>query len=200
MGNSWFFRSFVDALTSEFTEEQKVVTSNGSTLLKNVPKVAPKAYLHYLFSPLGEKQINYMEGELAYSLPEELRAFYRQMNGLKLFGGAMYLNGLRTDSARTVEANNQQPFDILLPNSLNHAYHIPNTIYLGAYKFDGSVIGYNVADGSIHRQLKTDKVRLNTWASMSEFLDSEYRRLKTLFDEDGLKKEGVTATTPATYH
>lgn len=200
MTNKTFFKNFKDKLINMYPEEDRFFTDNGSVLLKNVPMVAPMAYFHYIFSPMSEKQVDSLETVMAYPIPEEIRLFFLEMNGLKIFCGTLYINGVRTNSARTAEANNQQPFDIVLPNSLAHGYHVPNTIYLGGYKCDGSIVGYNIEDGSIHRQLKTNKEKLNVWPSLPAFLDSEFFRLQALFDQNGLKKESVNATTPPTIH
>lgn len=194
-----FFRDFKSKLISEYQEKDRYKTSNGTILLKNIPQVAPLAYLHYLYSPLSKEQVDSLERNFAYQLPEEIRQFFLEMNGVNIFNGSLYINGLRTDLSRTTEAVIQQPYDIVFPNLQGHEYHLKNTIYLGAYGYDCSLIGYNVEDGSIHRQLKTNKEKISNWRSLTEFLAMEYLRLQELFDENGIKKEGAASTIPPTY-
>lgn len=195
-----FFRDFKSKLISEYDEKDRYTTSNGTILLKNVPQVAPLAYLHYLYSPLSKEQVDSLEEKFAYQLPEEIRRFFQEMNGINIFSGSLYINGLRTDLSRTTEAVIQQPYDIVFPNLQGHDYRLKNIIYLGAYGYDCSLIGYNVEDGSIHRQLKTSKEKINNWRSITEFLSMEYLRLQGLVDENGIKKHGWESTIPPNYN
>ncbi|KZN60046.1 hypothetical protein N474_25250 [Pseudoalteromonas luteoviolacea CPMOR-2] len=189
-------QEFTINLLNEFSDKDKVETENGSTLIKNIPVVAPRAYLHAVYRALSDDDIGVVEADVGITLPDELKCFYKSSNGLKLFGGAISLYGLRDDNSRSIDSSLQQPFDIVMPNALGHNYRVPNTIYIGSYKDDGSIIGYNLKTGAIHRQLKTDTFKINHWTSLSDFLNQEYKRLSGLYKEDGLQCEGVTDTTP----
>jgi len=106
------------------------------------------------------------------------------------------LYGLRKDNARTVLATIQQPFDISLPNNTSFRYHINKAIYIGGYKYDGSIIGYEIKSGQVFRQSKLDKKVLNRWDNLNEFIFSEFERLSSLIDVNGNKREGVKSTVP----
>ena len=146
---------------------------------------------------ISKNELKELAALVSYPLPETLKAFYMTVNGLALFGGAINLYGLRKDRARTVLATIQQPFDIGMPNNTGFVYHIKGVIYIGSYQCDGSLIGYNTADGSIFRQMKTDKKVLNEWTDLDTFISNEYDRLATLIDEEGNDMEGATSTVPA---
>tara|TARA_R110002060_G_scaffold75685_1_gene85508 strand:+ start:914 stop:1513 length:600 start_codon:yes stop_codon:yes gene_type:complete len=187
---------FIEFLKEKLPVSLQVITENGSILLKNVPNIAPSAYLHSLYAPLNSKDLSELEAAISYSLPEELKQLYQTVNGIDLFCGTLYLYGLRKDNARTVLATVQQPFDISLPNNTSFGYHINKAVYIGAYKYDGSVIGYEIDTGKIFRQSKSDKKILNRWNDLNEFIYSEFDRLSTLVDENGSKQEGVKSTVP----
>ena len=189
-------KEFLEKLKEKLPDGLQFITENGSILLKNVPHIAPKAYLHSLYAPLEAKELHELEATISYPLPEELKQLYKIVNGIDLYCGTLYLYGLRKDNARTVLATIQQPFDISLPNNTSFGYHIKKAIYIGGYKYDGSVIGYEIESGQIFRQSKSDKNVLNRWSNLNEFIFSEYERLSTLIDLNGNKQEGVKSTVP----
>ena len=170
-------KQFVESLKARFAGPLQKITDNGSCLLKNTPDIAQLAHLHSLYAPLSKSELEEFAALVSYPLPEALKAFYMTVNGLALFGGAINLYGLRKDRARTVLATIQQPFDIGMPNNTGFVYHIKGVIYIGSYQCDGSLIGYNVTDGT--------------------FISNEYDRLATLIDEEGNDMEGATSTVPA---
>ncbi|WP_111978706.1 SMI1/KNR4 family protein [Algibacillus agarilyticus] len=190
------FIEFIRLLKEKYIDSPNITTENGSVLLRNVPDIAPKAYLHSLYAPLDESEIEDLEAQISYALPEELKQFYMTVNGLDFYCGTLYMYGLRKDKARTVLATIQQPFDIAMPNNTSFGYHISRAIYIGAYKYDGSVVGYDIDNGKVFRQSKSNKEILNQWADLHEFIYNEYDRLFKLIDVNGNKQKGVKSTVP----
>ena len=191
------FTELIKQIKDKHSNDENLITDNGSTLLVNIPQIAPMAYLHSFYSGLNESEIEQLQALIAYPLPKELKSFYMLFNGLRLFGGALSFYGFRPNKVRTIMATLEQPIDIELVNITTFDYHITNSVYIAYYQDDGSIVGYSLENGKIFRQSKSDKVILNSWNSLEEFIQLEYNRLSTLIDDEGCEKAGVTSTTPS---
>ena len=59
--------------------------SKGSIGIANIKSVAPLFYLHKIYSPLKDKEIESLENLFGSTLPNKMRAFYKFANGVRLF-------------------------------------------------------------------------------------------------------------------
>ena len=170
---------------------------NGSVLVFNLPKVAPKAYLHDVFRSLDASEIELIEVEIERGMPGWLKGFYGTVNGINLFSCSISIFGLRENFNRDFESNSCQPFSIRTPNIIERMPFSGDAIFIGSYNWDGSLI-YCSGDGSpeIYRTERDTFKVLNTWSSLDDFIFQEYNRLLPFFDSQGGEVDEDVPTTP----
>lgn len=149
----------------------------GTTLIAHSPEIAPEAYLHSLYPPLDDEQIDVIERELQKPLPASLRRFYGRHNGVFLFQDTS-IYGLRTSYRRSdFDAMLEQPFDVVALNT----YSRPRcggqeTIFLGSRN---DVTEYAACNpfGEIELYSKATGERLReAYAGVLEYLVREVER------------------------
>jgi hypothetical protein len=105
-----------------------------------------------------------------------------EMNGAHLFAGALALYGLRPQAARDIDSA-FLPFDIVTANAHERPIGLEGgVLVIGGYRFDGSLVTLDVANGSIRRIDRGNGARLNSWACLADFISAELQRLDALHD------------------
>ena len=162
------------------------VLEDRTRLIGRTPHVGREAWLHIVFRGLKEEEIQTLEAQLALRLPDEVRTFLAQQNGLSVFSDAMSLDGLRTSYVRAGDAA-YQPYSIVPPNIDERPAFAPDSaFFLGGYSSDGSLLYIDQAlAGRVFRCARDSGEILNEWTTLSEMLDNEVRRLAALFDMHG---------------
>ncbi len=171
-------------------------SADGARLIAHTPRDFPQAYLHAVFAPAPASA---WEG-YGLRLPEHLQALYGCCNGLMLFG-ALTLWGVRAHYARDASAQ-FQPFDLtvhhtecirtLHPLAAEKADH---RVFFGNYSDDGAAL-YTLADSPRVYVVAPDTSEpFASWASVGEFLESEYDRLDQMFTRDGYQSDDEVSTT-----
>lgn len=170
--------------------------SNGTRLIGHVPHVAPEAYFHVVYAPLNDAEIRTLEQQIGRPLPRDLKHFYGLCNGLKLFSYALAIDGLRRTNTRTGD-DAWHPFAMDVANVKERPKNVDDSfVFFGGYEWDGSTLGMSGQSREVHRCAPQSARRLNTWASLSDMLCSEVRRLSSLFNADGHKVSTEVPTTP----
>lgn len=190
-----YFDRVVEILRSYETVGVRIL-ENGTRLIGHVPHVAPEAWLHGLFPPLSATDIVRMESELGIQIPRMLSEYYARSNGMYAFSHHLYIRGIRRSFSR-VGDDAWQPFSIRTPNvdeRLRNAK--PTSLFIGGYQPDGSKLFIDVADARVYRCGKLSAKPLNEWPSFDVMLESEVRRLATLFDLQGKILNPSKPTTP----
>jgi hypothetical protein len=72
------------------------VLSNGTILLCKVPHIAPQAWFHRLYTKLPQEKIFQLENKLTNSIPEDLKDFLSNFNGLNIFSDSLSIWGVKT--------------------------------------------------------------------------------------------------------
>lgn len=97
------------------------VLQDGTLLIrKNPPRrdgLFFDAYLHEIYRGLREDQIDKLQALIGRDLPDDLRKFYQQANGMNLFAGSLSIQGLRKDYAR--DPSVRQPISLEYGNVLD---------------------------------------------------------------------------------
>lgn len=175
------------------------ILENKTHLIGKAPHIAPEAWLHTIYPPLSSTDIGSLEKELHKPLPVEYRTFLEHTNGLNVFNTTLYLFGLRRNYNRDLD-NVWQPFDIILPNTIEAPPNIKeNVCIIGGYDWDGSYLYINSTDGSVHLCKRRDSKSIFNWKSFPEMLESEVKRLVTLFDGNGQEINPDESTLPCDY-
>ncbi len=161
-------------------------THNGTRLIGHVPHVGSMAYLHSIFEPLKEEEIDQIEQEISHKLPDELKNFYRHANGGSFFL-TIEINGLRRNYNRKLNDNVYQPISIRYQNVIDQPISkTEKMVFFGGYELDGSNL-YMIDDDPRVFLCPSDNVFpvLYEWENFEFFLLSEVERLSHIFDEKG---------------
>jgi hypothetical protein len=169
---------------------------DGTLLIGKAPHIAPLAWLHCIYSPLKNTDISDLEMELNQEIPNIYKEFLLISNGLSVFNTTLSLFGKRGNYKRSVD-NVWQPFDIILPNTIEKPRNANNDIFIiGCYDWDGSYLYIDKKDSSIHL-CEVDNVRsLFEWGNFEDMLYSEINRLTKLFDNNGKEIDEEKITLP----
>lgn len=175
--------------------EQKQPT--GARLIGHVPHVGSLAYLHVLYPPLGDSEIEQLEKRVQRPIPKAYADFLRVSNGAHFFGTNLYLDGLRTSYNRSLDAP-RLPFALETANTHERVTGAPNdVVFIGGYDDDGSRLWMRPGDPQVHRCPRYEFLpTLNTWPSFEAMLEAEVNRLASRFDERGVLIDPSTPTTP----
>ncbi len=169
---------------------------DGTELIGRAPHIAAEAWLHILFAPLHQAELEELNKRVGRPVPQVLLELLLQTNGLSLFSDALAIFGLRRDFRRTADAA-WQPFDIRTANVQERPSDAPEpAVFFGSYKSDGSLVYMDPDGDQVHRCSRDSARPLNTWKSLDEMLSSEVERLTGLFDSAGRKKDPRQSTAP----
>lgn len=170
---------------------------DGTVLIGKAPHIAPMAWLHSIYPPLSESDINILEDQIKKIIPEPYKEFLKVSNGLNVFNTTLSLYGLRKNYNRDVEINVWQPFDIIVPNTIEKPIDSADKAFIiGSYDWDGSYLFINTANEKIYLCSREDITPLFEWANFGEMLNGEIKRLSNLFDRDGKELNIDSSTLP----
>jgi len=168
---------------------------NKTILIGRAPHIAPKAWLHSIHAPLSNQEINELEKDLG-TIPEDYKLFLKTANGLKVFNTTLCLDGLRKTYKRGVN-DVWQPFDILTPNILERPSNsTKNMFFIGGYDWDGSLLYFDLETNKIHLCDNDDATSIYEWDNFIIMLNTEVKRLSTLFDINGKEYDENKSTLP----
>lgn len=157
---------------------------NGTELIGHAPHVAPEAWLHLLFAPLGDAEIEDLEQSLLFPLPADYAEFLKIHNGISLFLGDVWLGGRRTSYARTGDAA-RQPFSLVSTNQEHGITAESQEMIIGGEQRIGATFRLGFDDGKVRKYKPRGRKPICVWESLEDMLASEAVRLATCFDASG---------------
>lgn len=167
---------------------------NNSYLVGQAPHIGPEAWLHIVYAPLCQEEINSL---FSSNIPKNIEyiEFLKHMNGLTLFNGVLTFYGLRNNYSR-VGDNIYQPFNIITANTIERNLNIDSeSLVFGSYRQDGSKLLIS-KEGHIARFKRENGLILNQWNNFEDFILTEVPRVFSLFNSDGIKINSKLSTTP----
>lgn len=170
---------------------------DGARMFGHIPHVAPRAWFHIMYPPLGANDIAEIERSIQRPVPSAYQNLLRITNGLTLFGGSLSLFGRRTDYSRDPAV--RQPFDLSVSNLKERPPGAKDSWFFFAfYKQDGSLAYLDDEKSPVYRGNRTmSDPKLNEWPDLAAFLSAETARLATHFDERGRPVNAGRPTTPS---
>lgn len=159
--------------------------ADGTELIGNIASRSPNTFLHRLFAPLSEDEIDQLQQRIPMELPESLRIFYRFHNGAEFFD-TVSVYGLRRSWDRTdIDAMQCNPFDLFVP-AVAYRRLSPSGDGVAVNMYDDHSYVLVEPDGSVVRvPSRSAPAVLNRWPSFEAWLTSECDRLAPHFDENG---------------
>jgi hypothetical protein len=160
-------------------------TPEGVILIGKTPHIAPRAWLHYIFPPIDDAEINLLEQEIGRIFPESLREFLELSNGINVFSDSLAIFGHRTtfDRSSTVI----EPYSIVSMNLYERPPNLPkNMLLVGSYSCgDGAFLYMDPRSGAVMRSARNDATPTHRWTSFDTMLVDEVSRLAERFDARG---------------
>jgi len=159
--------------------------ADGTELIGNIASRSPNTFLHRLFAPLSEDEIEQLQQRIPMRLPESLRIFYRFHNGAGFFD-TISVYGLRRSWDRIdLDAMQCNPFDLFVPAVANRTLS-PSGDGIAVSMYNDHSYVLVEPDGLVVRvPSQSAPVVLNRWPSFEAWLTSECDRLAPHFDENG---------------
>ena len=173
------------------------IYDDGTILVGHVPAQGELAYLHALYGPLSDSEIEFLEEKIKRKLPERLRLFYQRHNGCHLFLQNLFVYGLRRSWKRSdLDLMSRNPFDIYIPAMTTTPCSLSGQGFAISGYDDKSIV-FIETDGSVMRMSSDrDKQCLNQWHCFDDWLFSEFDRLSKFFDEYGNSALGQAELVP----
>lgn len=174
----------LEARLREVDDEGSVLTTDGVLLIrKDRPRpdgLFPLAYLHEIFAPLCEQEIQCLEQLIERQLPQELANFYRCANGLTLFSASLSISGLRKDYSR--RPGTRLPVSLEYGNTKERPSTAPcDHINLGFYSYGDGYHVWMTPSGMVYVTAGSLSESIRSWHSLWAFLDTEIDRLVAEF-------------------
>jgi len=173
--------------------------SNGAIQICNVPSIAPEAWLHEIFPPLNDEQINELQKKVKLQLPNDYIELLKYCNGINLFFGSLCVRGLRSQMNYRSGDLAVQPYaleqDQIYLTTKNTSF-----ICVGSYGYDVSHITFDLDEGidnnKVYRCERRKPVILNEWPDLWTCLYDEVQRLSNHFDDMGVRLDKSIPTIP----
>ena len=183
-------------MLNEWSGKWERTLANGTRQICHVPHVAPEAWFHELYRPLGQSEIEEMERKIGQRLPDEFKAFLKISNGLNVFSDSLSIWADRKTYQRTGD-DAIQPYSLVDLNAERPKNCPPTWIFFGSYRWNGArvVLDVSETETQIKCVLKRTVQVVKTWPSFSVWLLNEITRLKDLYDENGRKKDRMAPTS-----
>jgi hypothetical protein len=162
--------------------------ADGTQLFGRAPHIAPEAWLHALFAPISDYQIDQIGSAVGSSVPEVFRDFLTLANGFSIFSDSLSIYGYRSNYERTTDSV-WQPFNIITPNTVERLSDASDWhFFIGGYPCGtGYFLYIDTRDQKVYRCSRSSARPLQQWNSFPEMIVKESSRLTVLFDDLGRK-------------
>ena len=161
------------------------------TILCNTDHIQKDTKLHYFYKPVDMPKLF---KKMKWYLPNDLKEFYKNFNGMRLFFSSFCIYGVQSCRFETKHI----PFDIIIENfsrSKNKDYIIFGTIlgcYYFVYKNDKRSKGYYKIDAD-------DWSILKQYDSLDQLLTEELTPFLEEYNLDGTRKHPIKSSISEMY-
>lgn len=159
--------------------------SNGAVRTGHVKHIPGGAWLHVTFPPLNEEKIGRMVQLIRRRLPQTLREFYLDANGVNYMLDTFVVTGLPEGNVRAPNAP-PMPYHIeTLDNQERPRDARADMVFFGAYDYDLSRIYMRENDPRVFYCAYDSAEPIGEWPSLYDCLSSEFARIDRLRDKHG---------------
>ena len=195
------YLNFISKKLKPFKILGETVFDNYTTLISE--KVYPNwlSWGHWTYKAMNENEIFKLEVEIKKNIHDGYKTFLMQTNGINIYRSALCLLGTVIDY-NTGQRILFPPYDLVDANEYTFNYGqrpinlLDDILVIGGYGNDGSKIGILESNGNVIRYNRDSLETYNEWSSFEEFFISEFERICSLFNTDGVIKDSEMPTTP----
>ena len=178
----------INKMNERFTEVKKILlefedkglktSENGTLLIGNIPNINSYAYVHHIYAPLSKFDIELIEKELTYPIPEIYKQFLLECcNGFSCYFQSLKMFGYRSSTNRSLESM-YQPLSIIVENTYSSPDNSTNNDFFIGFLDSGHCIFIKKSTGKIYKCDKNDALKIqDEWDNLYDFLISEIKRL-----------------------
>lgn len=169
----------------------------GTRLIGHAPHIAPKAYAHVVYAPLGETDLEEFSERLGRPVPPQFREFLAFANGLAIFlGNEIRVMGYVPLKRRASTSVYNYPSNIIIPNvsarikGLSHG-----AVVVGWYEADGSYVSIEENGTVVRFDAKGSGGLIEEWPDFDTWLSSEIVVLGKQYRKQWAQQTGVIPFT-----
>lgn len=172
----------------------------GTRLIGHAPHIAPKAYVHVVYAPLGETELQEFSERLGRPVPTQLGEFYTYANGLMTFSGTIRVLGYVPLKRRASTDIYNYPSNLMIENvsarikGLSHG-----AVVVGWYKADGSYVSIEENGTAVRFDSKGSGGLIQEWPDFDTWLSSEIAVLNKEYRKQWAQRTGVIPFNKANY-
>jgi hypothetical protein len=151
-----------------------VTNKMGTRLIGHAPHIAPKAYMHVVYAPLGDIELQEFSERLGRPIPAQFREFLIYANGLLIFSGAIRVMGYVPLKRRADTSIHNYPPNIMIPNVSARIKGMSHSaVVVGFYQADGSYVSIEESGIAVRFDAKGDGEAIQEWPDFDTWLISE---------------------------
>jgi hypothetical protein len=174
------FDKQVMRLVQRSSNSGDMTNETGTRLIGHLPHLAPKAYLHIVYSALDETELVDLAVRLGKAVPSQFGQFLTNANGLSVFLDRIRVFGyvpLPPKRRASTHVHNYST-DVVLPNVSARVRGLrPNAIAVAGYRLDGSYVSIEQDGTAIRFDPKSHGDAIETWPDFDTWLISEISAL-----------------------
>jgi hypothetical protein len=164
--------------------------ADGTIQVGHAKAIGTDAWMHTLFAPLSQEDLQDLEIQLECNFDESLRSFYSVHNGLKLFGSYFSIYGIPSSFSRTGDYL-FQPFDFITHN-LDRPDNYPISTYVVGSVLTEDVVFNLLVDvsqgensGKIYLFNRQEEQYICEWINIFDAVNEISETLVNLMQSDG---------------
>ena len=192
------FRHRLLQTVDQYRDSGAITHPNGTISIGKIPG-REKWFLIHLYAGLADDEIRKIESRLDRRLPGQLREFYRQFNGMTLFGaGQVQIWGLRGEAR--MDMPNYQPISITTGHTDTYAelQHVPDdALFFGGYF--GHYFYASSQRGGVFACKQYDGAPVADWPGIYDMLIDICERLSRWFDHTTLPVDKAVNERPVLF-
>jgi hypothetical protein len=174
-----------DKFFQEIIKQLLLVSNGGDTendmgtkLIGHSPIIAPRAFIHVVFQPLNESDLEDFITNLGRKVPEQLKSLLSFANGMMIFSGTIRVLGFLPNRKKGEVTVHNYPSDIMIPNVSARINGLSSDdVVIAWYKEDGSYV-VSQKSGIVTRfDVLGNGEEMQSWSDINTWLISEIIRL-----------------------
>lgn len=169
-----FFNEKILPLLEKSSHLGELKNEMGTRLIGHCPHIAPKAYLHVIYAPLSQAELEEFHSRTGRAVDYQLNNFLHYANGIMIYSGALRVLGYVPLQRKSDTDIYNYPSNIIIPNVSARIKGLSKgAVIVGFYKIDGSYASIE-EDGSVVRfNTKGDGSLIQQWSGFENWLLSE---------------------------
>lgn len=161
-----------------WSDSDDATNDMGTRLIGHAPDIAPKAYVHVVYAPLDESELQELCARLERPVPTQFKEFLTCANGLLIFLDEIRVMGYVPLKRRGDTSIHNYPPSLMVPNVSARLKGLSDgAVAIGFYQIDGSYVAIEKSGLVVRFDAKGDAGAIQKWPDFDTWLISEISRL-----------------------